>query len=146
MLEDGEDGTAGPGVPGPCIIAVGAPPIPDRPIPAAAAVVGVGSPVKGPPDRLIPPPSVGFSAPCAETSPPAGPPIASIPSIDVLGVFAFLGFGQTSPRSLASACLRSNSDFVGLPRFFRGGSTGLIAGGIGTDGCWPFTLVNEGRG
>lgn len=144
LFDDGEVGTGGAGGPGPCIVAVGAP---DKPTPAAAVAVGVSKPPKGRPVRLISVPSVELSAPCAEVSPPVGPPpVASIPSIDILGVFGFLGFGQTSPRSLASACLRSNSDFVGLPRFFRGGSIGLMVTGIGTGGCWPFTPPNRGRG
>lgn len=56
---------------------------------------------------------------------------------EVFCAFGFLGFGQTSPLSLASACLFSNSDLVGLPRFLRGGSTGLIVTGPASGGCCP---------
>ena len=57
----------------------------------------------------------------------------------------FLGLGHISPLAVASANRWSYSAFVGRPRFFLGGSTGLIVTGDGI-GCPPLKLETTGRG
>ena len=93
-------------------------------------------------------PSVNDSDPEADTPPPLGGPDASTPSIEARWDFGFLGFGHTSLRSAASALRRSYSDLVGLPRFFLGGSTGLIVTGPGGICCCCPLMVAKlgGRG
>ena len=109
--------------------AVGACPLPDPPIDGS---------------RCDP---SGVASIPAEAGVLAGPPVpvASTPSMDVLGVFGFLGFGHTSPLSRASAWRFSNSDLVGRPRFLRGGSMGLmVMGASAVMLCDPFTVENAG--
>ena len=105
--------------------------------------VGIGGLPSTP--AMMLPPSPAVLSPADDGAPATAlEPVVSIPSIDGRG-FAFLGFGQISPLSLASAWRRSNSDFVGRPRFFLGGSTGAMdAMGIGTGCCCPFTLAKIG--
>ena len=98
----------------------------------AGAALAMDDSSPEPAAAALPPPSPPPSSPSAELLGAVVKVPTSAPSPEVRCAFGlFLGFGQTSPRSSASAFRRSNSTFVGLPRFFLGGSIGPIVTGPG---------------